>query len=133
MKKVIFSIVSLLFSAYGFCQERFLHLRAIDRIEFSSWETLYASCSNDTVIIRDTSGLIYHKFVLNPNREGEYGSDMVISENGRYHSCSSNSRPCKRGNIILDDAMKLYFDENSKIYNSSHRDHGSHYSHYSSR
>ena len=39
---------------------------------------------------------------------------------------------CRNGKIIMDDMMKLYFNSNSHVYNSNHRDHGSHMSHYSS-
>lgn len=131
MKKLIFSLFSLLLSTYAFCQERFLHFRAIDKIEFLSLDNLYALWDNDTFIFRDASRSIYHKFILNSTGGEEYESDMVISENNLYHSCGS--RPCKEDNIILDDKMKLFFEENSKINNSSPRDHGLHRSHYSSK
>ena len=133
MKKIILTIVSLFLSLYVFCQECFLHLKTEDTLKFQMWYTLYASFYDDTVIIKDTHGAKY-KFVLDKDGYGDYGSDMVISDRGYFHACGDYNKgtPCRNGKIIMGDMMKLYFNSNSHVYNSNHRDHGSHMPHYSS-
>lgn len=130
MKRIVITVISLFLSLYVFCQERFLHLKTTDTLKFQTWDTLYASFHDDTVIIKDVHGVKY-KFVLDKDGYGDYGSDMVISNQGYFHACGDYRKgtSCKRGKIIMDDMMKLYFNDNSHIYNSWHRDHGSHMSH----
>lgn len=133
MKKLVFTIISLLLSSLAFCQRNFLHLKANDTIMFQSWDTLFASFRNDKVVITDKEG-VEHQFVLDKNGYGPFFSDMVISEGGKYHSCGDyrKKRRCHKGVIFMDENMRLFFRDKSKAYNSSHYDHGSHMSHFSS-
>lgn len=131
MKRFIITIASLFLSLHTFCQECFLHLKAVDTLKFQTWDTLYATFYNNTVIIKDFNG-IKRKFVFEEGY-GPYFSDMVISSGGRFHACGNLKKGrCRSGKIFMDEKMKLYFENKSHVYKSSHRDHGSHMSHYSS-
>ena len=129
MKKIIITVISLVLSLCAFCQERFLRLKAVDTLTFQTRDTLYATFYKDTVIIKDANG-VKRKFILKKEWDGPYFSDMIISSGGYFHS-RGDSEKYRDGKIFMDDMMKLYFDNNSNIYKSSHTDHASHMSHYS--
>ena len=136
MKKIIITAVSLLYVISGFCQNKVLYLKSKETLNFQTWDTIYASVRKKRVVLKDSKGNSYNlKIVTDKN-----GSDanIMLSEK-RYHVHGSyKTYPCRDGIVLMDEKMKLYFDEKSMpfTYISSFADHGSHrshMSHYSSR
>ena len=131
MKKIIITVVSLLYVISGFCQNKVLYLKSKETLSFQTWDTIYAS-----VILKDSKGKSY-KLKLGTDKNGS-DANILLSEN-RYHVHGSyKTYPCCDGIVLMDEKMKLFFDEKSMpfTYTSSFADHGSHrshMSHYSSR
>lgn len=136
MKKIIIAIVSFFYCLSGLCQSKVLYLRSKDNIKFQTWDTIYASVNKDIIVLTDSKGNSYRlKLGVDKN-----GSDAIIMlSERRYHiHGTSQTYPCRSGSVLMDNKMKLFFDEKSMplTYFSSFADHGSHMSHrshYSSR
>lgn len=136
MKKIAITIVSFFYCLSGFCQSKVLYLKSQDNIKFQTWDTIYASVRKDSVILSDSKGKSY-RFKLVVDKDGR-GANIMLSEKHYHIHGTSQTYSCRNGSVLMDDKMKLFFDEKSMpfTYFSSFADHGSHrshISHYSSR
>ena len=112
-----------------YCQDKVLYLKNKEVIKFQTWDTLYASVRKNNVIITDSKGNRY-TLKLSNDKDGNEANIMLTETHYHIHG-SWKTYPCHEGSIIMDDKMKLYFEEKSVAFSwfSSFADHGSHYSH----
>ncbi len=137
MKKIVLTIVSIFYFMSSFCQSKVLYFKSDKVVKFQTWDTLYASVGKDIVTLSDSKGNRY-KLKLGTDKDGSDAKIMITGS--RYHI---HGNPCQNGCVLMDEKMKLYFDEKAMpftYYSSfvdhsshmSHRSHNSHASHYSS-
>ena len=131
MKKIIITVVSFLYAISGFCQSKVLYLKSKETLNFQAWDTIYASVRKDCVILKDSKGKSYNLKLGSDKNGGD--ADVMLSKKHYHVHGSYKTYPCRDGYILMDEKMKLFFDEKSMpfTYISSFADHGSHRSHIS--
>ena len=127
MKKIVLTIVSIFFFMSSFCQSKVLYLKSNKVVKFQTWDTLYASVGKNIVTLSDSKGNRY-KLKLGTDKDG-YDAKIMITDS-RYHIHGDIAVPCQDGCVMMDEKMKLYFDEKAMPFTnySTFTNHGSHYS-----